>query len=86
MADDNDPLCLVFVPALVAILHRAEQIKGEPLSQAQVLAIRDEATCITLPYSVAQTMDAERGYDDIRPEYCWEDWQAVRSSLDFDAD
>jgi len=40
---DNDPLCLVFIPALVAILHRAETVHGSPLDQVQVEAIRDKA-------------------------------------------
>lgn len=49
----NDPLCLVFIPPLVALLYRAESTLGSPLTEAQVLAIRDNANCVTLPYSMA---------------------------------
>ena len=34
----TDPLCLVFVPALVALLLNAENTKGRPLTEAEVLA------------------------------------------------
>lgn len=59
---DADPLCLVFVPALVAVLTAAEDRKGSPLTEAEVCNIRDQAVCITLPFSVALDMERERGY------------------------
>lgn len=68
---DADPLCLVFVPALVAVLTAAEDRKGSPLTEAEVCNIRDQAVCITLPFSVALDMERERGYPDIVAENCW---------------
>ncbi len=73
---DADPLCLVFVPALVAVLTAAEDRKGSPLTEAEVCNIRDQAVCITLPFSVARDMERERGYPDIVAENCWSEWQS----------
>lgn len=77
----TDPLCIVFVPALVALLKAAEDRKGSPLSEAEVLEIRDNATATAVPISAAFALEEERGYRDIVPENCWKEWQRVRSSL-----
>ena len=77
----NDPLCLVHVPALVVLLKAAEDRKGSPLTEAEVVQIRDDATCIALPLSAAFALEDERGYPDIVPEDCWEEWQRVRLSF-----
>lgn len=77
----EEPLCLVFIPALIALLHHAERTLGAPLTEAQVLAIRDNANCIALPYSLAAKGEADRGYRDIVPENCWLEWQAARRTL-----
>ena len=79
MADE--PLVVVFVPALVAVLHQAETEKGEPLSEEEVIAIRGSAVCITVRHSQAQAMESKRGYPDLDPENVWQEWQAVRSEL-----
>lgn len=73
---EADPLCLVFVPALVAVLTAAENSKGSPLTEAEVCDIRDRAVCITLPFSVALDMERERGHPDIVAENCWSEWQS----------
>ena len=74
-------LVIVPVPSLVAILLHREQEKGAPLTEQEVLALRDGAPCIAMPHDVAAKVAEERGYDDIRPENAWEDWNAVRPSL-----
>jgi hypothetical protein len=79
--DPADPLCLVIVPALVAILLNAERKKGSPLSEAEVIGIRDSAQCIAMPASAAAAVEAERGYPDIEPEAVWTEWQRVRLEL-----
>ncbi|MCI8210027.1 hypothetical protein AUC61_10820 [Pseudomonas sp. S25] len=78
----DDPLCLVFVPALVAVLRAAETHKGSPLTEAEVFDIRDRATCIALSLSSAFEMETARGYPDIVAEDCWNQWQAIRLELD----
>ncbi|WP_440806790.1 hypothetical protein [Pseudomonas syringae] len=74
----SDPLCLVFIPALIAILTAAEKKKGMRLTEAEVCHIRDQATCIALPFSSAIAMETERGYEDIAAENCWVEWQQKR--------
>lgn len=77
----TDPLCLVFVPALVALLTAAEDKKGAPLTEVDVCDIRDRATCIALPFSAALAMETERGYPDIVADDCWNEWQRLRPSI-----
>ncbi|MBC3434497.1 hypothetical protein HU735_03650 [Pseudomonas sp. BW16M2] len=77
----TDPLCLVFVPALVSLLKAAEDRKGSQLNEGEVLEIRDNATATAIPFSVAVALEKERGYEDIVPEECWKEWQRVRSFL-----
>lgn len=72
---EADPLCLVFVPALIVMLNAAEEKKGSPLTEVEVDSIRDQAVCISLPFSVALEMERKRGYADIAPENCWNEWQ-----------
>jgi len=79
--DPAEPLCLVIIPALVAILLNAEQEKGSALTEAEVIAIRDNAECIAMPASVAVEVEAQRGYPDIVAEAAWVEWQRVRTEL-----
>lgn len=72
---------LVITPALVAILLNTEQAKGSPLTEAEVLAVRDSAQCIAMPASVAAEVEAKRGYPDIDPEAAWIEWRRVRTEL-----
>lgn len=74
-----DPLCLVFVPALAAVLRAAEDKKGAPLTEAEVCEIRDASTCIALRFSTALAMEEERGYPDLIAQDCWNEWQRLRS-------
>ncbi|WP_237683119.1 MULTISPECIES: hypothetical protein [unclassified Pseudomonas] len=74
----TDPLCLVFVPALAAVLQAAEDKKGTPLTEAEVCEIRDRSTCVALPFSAALAMEEERGYPDIIAEDCRSEWQRLR--------
>ncbi|WP_311969634.1 hypothetical protein [Pseudomonas baltica] len=77
----TDPLCLVFIPPLVCLLKAAEDRKGTPLSEVEVLEIRDHATATAVPFSAAFALEKERGYRDIVPEECWKEWQRIRSFL-----
>ena len=69
------------MPSLVCLLKAAEDCKGAPLSETEVLEIRDNATATAVPFSAAYALEKERGYEDIVPEECWTEWQRVRSSL-----
>lgn len=77
----DEPLVSVFVPPLVAVLQHEETAKGEPLTEEEVIAIRDNAVCITMKYTQAQAVESKRGYPDLDPDNVWAEWQAVRSEL-----
>jgi hypothetical protein len=77
----EDDLLPVFIPALVAVLIRAEELNGSPLTRNQVVAIRDDANCVMLPPPMKAKMEEKRGYPDIDPERCWEDWLIVRAGM-----
>ena len=70
----------VFVPALVAVLTALEQQHGAPLTQAQVEATRDAASCIAMAPRDADALERSRGYADLEPELVWEQWQLVRDA------
>ena len=77
----EEPLVVVFIPPLIDVIRWAEDAKGEPLTEGEVAAIRDEAICITMRQSHAQALESKRGYPDLDPENAWQEWQAIRSEL-----
>ena len=77
----EEDLVPTFIPALVALLIRAEELHGSPITRDQVIAIRDNANCVLVPLSIKARMEEERGYADIDPEQCWEDWLIVRARM-----
>jgi len=78
MVEHNARLVVTPVPALVEVLLFKEREKGSPLTEAEVVEIRDKAVCIALPLSERIAMDEARGYADLDPENAWEQWQEVR--------
>jgi hypothetical protein len=85
-AEADDPLVPVYVISLRAALGLSENMKGEPLTEEEVLKVRDEAPCIVLPLSKKRLMDQSRGYEDIDPDNCWEEWQRFRAAEGVSAD
>jgi len=77
----TEQLCVVFIPALSVALQSAETNKGSPLTESEVLKVRDQATCVAVPFDVAQDMDNERGFRDLVAEDCWKEWQRLRRSV-----
>ena len=77
----NEKLIPVFMPSLVSILLRHEQEKGAPLTEEEVLSIRDNATAVLISESAVTPIVDARGYDDIDPEHCWEQWMQVREQF-----
>jgi len=74
-------LIITCVPSLVATLLNRERAKGSPLTEQEVLEIRDNAPAIAMPEDVAAKVEAERGYKDIDAENVWEEWQRARTEL-----
>jgi len=79
MSDDR--LFMMPMPSLVALLLNRERAKGAPLTEAEVLTIRDGCECTMVPYDIVAKIVEARGYNDIRPEHAWEDWIAIRPGL-----
>jgi len=78
---DSEPLLIYPIPSLIATLLNREQEKGSPLTEAEVIEIRNGCKAVALPRDVAEKIDAERGYKDIDPVRCWEEWQEARKSF-----
>jgi len=80
MSDDN--VLIIPVPSLVATLLNREREKGAPLTQVEVIEIRDNCPCTAMTSEQLKRVEDRRGYLDIDPELAWEHWQEAR--LDFD--
>ena len=77
----------VFIPALVVLLHHLERQKGSPLTEQEVLDIRDKGVCMMMHVERAIALDEKRGYNDLDLERVWEQWQVARTRLpDVEAD
>jgi hypothetical protein len=58
-----DSLELQYIPGIAALLARGEQLKGSPLSEAEIALIRARANVMAVPAAMARTLADERGYD-----------------------
>jgi len=74
----GDEMTEVYVPALVAMLLRAEELAERPLTKDEVIRIRDNASVVTYPLSLMPEFLAQRGYHDLYPPEAWEEWQLYR--------
>jgi hypothetical protein len=72
---DSEPLLIYPIPSLISILVNREEEKGSALTEEEVVEIRNGCK------DVAAKIDAERGYKDIDPVRCWEEWLEVRKSF-----
>jgi hypothetical protein len=71
-------LAPTFLPALVVLLAALEQKEARPLTQDEVLKVRDEAACMAMDHADVRQLVRSRGYADIDPELAWEQWQVLR--------
>jgi hypothetical protein len=78
---NDDDLIPVFIPSLSSILLRYERDKGSALTESEVIEIRDKCTVVMLRRAAAAQMDERRGYVDIDPERCWQQWQELRTQF-----
>lgn len=76
-----DAYAIVFIPSLVSVLIAAERGGGGPLNEAEVLSLRDRAGAMAVPADNAQRLGAGRGYRDVDPDRCWQEWQEQRLEL-----
>lgn len=74
-------LVLTFVPTLINLLTLFEQQKGSELTEEEVLEIRDKAVCMTISSDMLEKLEKSRGYKDLDPKHCWEEWCALKNSF-----
>jgi hypothetical protein len=74
----SSELVPLFMPSLAAMLAAAEQEKGAPLTEQEVIALRDGAVVMMVTPDGADSMAVSRGYRDVDPEDCWADWHRLR--------
>nr|WP_154927735.1 hypothetical protein [Pantoea agglomerans] len=67
-------MIVLFIPSLISLLVSKAEEKGSPLTEEEVLAIRDNATAIVTDAEGVSAVAERRGYQDIDPEHCWEEW------------
>lgn len=80
-----EPTVLVFLNPLVMLLAAREQQQGTPLTEAEVLEVRDDAACVQMPLSQAEhfyaALDAQMPIPRLNPNRIWEEWQAAREQI-----
>lgn len=80
-AADDEPQVRVYAYPLVGLLWDREEAKGAPLTEAEVLEIRDRAHFLMMPESQARkfwaAMDAKIPMPRLDPDNIWEEWQAL---------
>jgi hypothetical protein len=57
-----DGLAIIFMPSLAALLTRAEELKGAPLTEEQVILIRDASQAVVTRADAADATTEPRGY------------------------
>jgi hypothetical protein len=77
----DEKLIIFCIPSLVATLLNRERTKGSPLTEEEVLSIRDNAPAIALTPDVAREVAEKRGYPDIDADNVWEEWKKARLDL-----
>jgi hypothetical protein len=73
-------LAVIFMPSLAALLAEAERITGSPLTEEQVVRIRDKALVVVAPADAVAATVQQRGYAEVDAANPWESWQAIRST------
>jgi hypothetical protein len=71
-------LAILFMPSLAALLDQAEQLTGSPLTEEQVIRIRDAAGAVVTHADVAAAVVRQRGYAEVDPANPFESWQRIR--------
>lgn len=74
-------LIQIFNPSLAALLLAAENDKGGALTEDEVIAIRNSATVMMVSEEAAEEFAKKRGYKDIDPDNCWQEWCELRKRV-----
>jgi hypothetical protein len=81
----EEPKVIVFLNPLAVLLAMREKKKGSPLTEEEVLHVRDSAACVAMPASQAEkfyaTLDAKIPTVRLNPDNLWAEWQAIRDQV-----
>jgi hypothetical protein len=77
----EEDLVPVFMPPLTTVLATHEREKGAPLTEQEVISIRGKSVVMMMRRSIAEQMASKRGWRDIDPHNCWQEWQQTRQQL-----
>ena len=82
----DEPMVTVYLNPLVILLVGRERQKGSPLTEAEVIAVRDQAQGIPMTRSQAEkfyaSLDGQMPIPRLDPERIWEEWQEVRQRVE----
>lgn len=70
----------LFIPSLLELLRQAESSKGTALTENEVYRIRDSATTVMVSEDVFNDTTLTRGFADIDPRDCWQEWKNARTN------
>jgi hypothetical protein len=74
----TEKIILVFIPSLLATLINREDAKGSPLTESEVLSIRDKAPVVAATNEQFKPVEEARGYKDLNAEDVWREWQGYK--------
>jgi hypothetical protein len=78
---EENKLRLQFKPSLISQLKAAEVKKGFPLTEDEVMEIRDSAPCMAVNAQIFRISEEAQGYKDIDPENCWSEWCKIKTTF-----
>jgi hypothetical protein len=80
-----EPEVPVFLNPLAMLLAGRERQKGSPLTETEVLEVRDSTLCTPMPISKAETYYREIYSKSpipwLEPSNLWSEWQAIRDKI-----
>ena len=86
LPSSDEPKVLVFLNPLVMLLAGRERQNGSPLTEEEVLEVRDGAQCMAMSASQAEkfyaSLDSQFPVPRLNPDNIWQEWQAIRSHLE----
>jgi hypothetical protein len=86
-AMSDEPTVKVYLNPLMTLLAGKERQKGSPLTEAEVLAVRDSAVFVQMTKAQAQkfyeSLDSQVPVYRMDPDRIWEEWQEIRDKVEF---
>ncbi len=77
----EEELVPVFLPPLANLLAAATDQANRPLTESEVLEVRDAGVCMMMATSQALALEQARGFRDVQPEDAWADWHRLQVEL-----